>query len=233
MAGGPLRWAAAGVAGAALSVALASCRSAETGAATPEPSARASTAPSPIESPAAAGPHPASREGDTVTPPPVEIPPAIRSYRASRDWDTVAPPIAVRIPAIGVVSELDRLGLDAQGAIEVPPWNLAGWYADGPKPGQDGPAVILGHVDSPYGAAVFARLAELAPGDEVLVDRADGTTVRFAVERLERHPKDAFPTDAVYGNDLRPGLRLITCGGSFDRSTGHYRDNVIVFAVPA
>ena len=94
-----------------------------------------------------------------------------------------------------------------------------------------GPAVLAGHVDSTAGPAVFWRLRDLAPGDEVLVDRADGTTARFTVTRVERHPKDAFPTDEVYGPTTGAELRLITCGGEFDRAARSYRDNVVVFAV--
>jgi hypothetical protein len=161
------------------------------------------------------------------------LPDTVRNFRADRAFATVALPLAVRVPAIDVASPLELLGRAPDGAIEVPSWQRAGWYADGPRPGQDGPAVILGHVDSPRGPAVFARLAELAPGDEVIVERADGTSARFLVERLERHPKDSFPTEAVYGASLEPTLHLVTCGGAFDRSTGHYRDNVIAFATLA
>jgi sortase (surface protein transpeptidase) len=172
---------------------------------------------------------------DPTTPPLAAAPDLsdVRAYRATRRYDAVAAPTTLRIPAIGVRSDLQRLALDATGAIEVPVFERAGWWADGPRPGQAGPAAILGHVDSRTGPAVFARLGELVPGDEALVDREDGTTARFVVSAVERHPKDAFPTAAVYGPTLEPGLRLVTCGGSFDRATGHYRDNVIVFAALA
>jgi sortase (surface protein transpeptidase) len=90
--------------------------------------------------------------------------------------------------------------------------------------------VVTGHVDSADGPAVFFRLRELVPGDEVLVDRADGTTARFTVTRVERHLKDAFPTQAVYGPTADAQLRLVTCGGDFDRSARSYEDNVVVFA---
>lgn len=112
-------------------------------------------------------------------------------------------------------------------------FDQTGWYVDGPEPGEVGAAVIAGHVDSRSGPAVFHRLRDLQPGDVVAVDRADGTTVEFRVERLEQHPKDAFPTQAVYGASAGPTLRLITCGGSFDSGSGHYRDNVIVYATAA
>lgn len=128
-------------------------------------------------------------------------------------------------------SRLERLGLNADGTIEIPSkWNVAGWFAQGAKPGQRGPAVILGHVDSAIGPAVFYRVRELQMGDEIFVDQRHGRTVRFVVRRIERFDKDRFPTGAVYFPTLKPRLSLVTCGGPFNDSTGHYRDNVIVFA---
>jgi hypothetical protein len=145
-----------------------------------------------------------------------------------------AQPVRVRVPGIGVDSPLDRLGVDAAGALETPAdYARAGWFDGGPAPGDVGPAVLAGHVDSYEGPAVFWRLRDLVPGDEVLVDRADGTTARFTVTRVERHPKDAFPTDDVYGPTPDAQLRLVTCGGEFDRSVRSYRDNVVVFATAA
>jgi sortase (surface protein transpeptidase) len=143
-------------------------------------------------------------------------------------------PIRVRMPSIGVDSSLLRLGVDDTRAL-VPPsdFTRAGWFTGGPVPGGTGPAVIAGHVDSREGPAVFFRLADLRPGDEVLVDRADGTTARFTVSSVERHPKDQFPTDEVYGPTPRAELRLITCGGEFDSDARSYRDNVVVSAVMA
>lgn len=146
----------------------------------------------------------------------------------------VAEPVALDVPAIGVTSDLMRLGLAGDGTVEVPPLvpdDQAGWYRDGPAPGAVGPAVLLGHVDSAeHGPGVFFELGSLEPGDEVLVTRADGTVAVFAVDRVERHPKDDFPTIAVYGNTDGPQLRLITCGGAFDAAAGSYEDNVIAFA---
>ncbi|MEX5716749.1 class F sortase, partial [Geodermatophilus maliterrae] len=150
---------------------------------------------------------------------------------AQRPEATPAAPTRVRVPAIGVDSGLADLGLDAAGALEVPAEpDTAGWYAGGTVPGAVGPAVVTGHVDSADGPAVFHRLRDLTAGDEVLVDRADGTTARFTVTRVERHPKDAFPTRAVYGPTADAQLRLVTCGGDFDRSVGSYEDNVVAFA---
>jgi LPXTG-site transpeptidase (sortase) family protein len=145
-----------------------------------------------------------------------------------------AAPTRVRVPGIDVDSRLVRLGVDDDGAL-VPPEDFAraGWFTGGPAPGETGPAVIAGHVDSYRGPAVFFRLSELEEGDEVLVDRADGTTARFTVTAVDRYPKDEFPTDQVYGPTSRPELRLITCGGEFDRDARSYRDNVVVSAVLA
>jgi sortase (surface protein transpeptidase) len=140
-------------------------------------------------------------------------------------------PARVRIPAVGIDSTLDRLGTDAAGAL-VPPADFAqaGWFTGSPAPGAVGPAVLAGHVDSWRGPAVFFRLAQLHDGDDVLVTRADGTTLRFTVTRVMRYPKSAFPTAEVYGPTGDPQLRLITCGGSFDRSRRSYLDDVVVFA---
>ena len=107
---------------------------------------------------------------------------------------------------------------------------MAGWYEGGTRPGDPGSAVILGHVDSTSGPAVFYRLRELRPGDRVEVVRAGGSRVAFTVDRVEQYPKRRFPTAEVYYPTLGPKLRLVTCGGAFDDATGHYTDNVIVFA---
>jgi sortase (surface protein transpeptidase) len=142
-----------------------------------------------------------------------------------------SPPTAVRIPALDVSSDVMELGLQRDGAMEVPPGAYpVGWYDRSPTPGQLGPAVLAGHVDWDGEPGAFAGLHELLPGDTVEVDRADGTTAAFLVDRVEEHAKDAFPGDAVYGDLDHAGLRLITCGGVFDQGTGDYRDNVIVFA---
>jgi len=143
-------------------------------------------------------------------------------------------PTRVQIPSLGVDSTLAPLGIDAAGAL-VPPedFDQAGWFTGGPAPGEVGPAVVAGHVDSRTGPAVFAGLARLEADDLVVVDRADGTTLRFAVTRVERHAKDDFPTEEVYGPTTGPELRLITCGGAFDRAAGSYLDNVVVWAVLA
>jgi hypothetical protein len=131
---------------------------------------------------------------------------------------------------------LQRLGRARDGTVEVPrgprKWDTAGWYAGpgGTRPGDPGSAVILGHVDSRSGPAVFYRLRELRPGDRVEVVQAGGSRASFTVDRVERYPKRRFPTDDVYYPTLTPRLRLVTCGGEFDRAAGSYRDNVIAFA---
>jgi hypothetical protein len=143
----------------------------------------------------------------------------------------VAAPTRVQLPSLGVDSSLAKLDVDSSGAL-VPPsgFDEAGWFAGGPAPGDVGPAVIAGHVDSRTGPAVFFRLRDVAVGDPVLVRRADGTTAHFTVTRVARHPKDAFPTAEVYGPTPDAQLRLITCGGDFDRAGRSYLDNVIVYA---
>jgi sortase (surface protein transpeptidase) len=162
-------------------------------------------------------------------------PPAVAApARAAPVATQVADPARVRIPAIGVDAAVVPLAVDRQGVLPPPPTDVdTGWWRAGPEPGEVGPAVIVGHVDGRSGPAVFFRLRQLAPGDEIAVNRVDGTTAVFAVERVERHAKDAFPTEAVYGRTPDARLRLVTCGGEFDRSTRHYVDNVVVFAVLA
>lgn len=160
--------------------------------------------------------------------------PGLEHYRAPRRDDVVAAPVRLRIPTIGVDTALGELGRAEDLTVEVPSDPAsAGWYAEGVRPGEPGPAVLLGHVDSRHGPAVFFRLSDLRPGDPVLVDRADGSLVTFTVTRSEQYPKTAFPSDQVYVPTLSPELRLITCGGFFDRQTGFHRDNVIVFASAA
>ena len=159
---------------------------------------------------------------------------AVRGFRSTRGYRGTPVPVRLEIARIGVSTGLQRLGRDQHGAVEVPSgphrWDTAGWYAPGTRPGDPGSAVILGHVDSRSGPAVFYRLRELRRGDLVEVARADGSTVRFVVQRTEQYDKRRFPTDEVYYPTLTPALRLVTCGGEFDATAGHYRSNIIVFA---
>jgi hypothetical protein len=130
-----------------------------------------------------------------------------------------APPTRVRIPAIRVDSPLETLELDGAGALQAPrDFARAGWYAAGTAPGDVGPAVIAGHVDSREGPAVFFRLHQLRAGDTI------------GVVATDRYPKNRFPTEAVYGPTPDPQLRLVTCGGVFDRDRRSYVDNVVVYA---
>ncbi len=157
-----------------------------------------------------------------VTPPMIPPSPLARSL-----------PVALVIPRLGVRSPIGEVGLGPDGQIEVPAgpaYNHAAWYRYSPTPGERGPAVIEGHLDTPEGApSVFYGLALLSAGDEVEVARADGKTLIFRITEVARYAKDAFPTQAVYGDLDHPGLRLLTCGGSLD-DEGNYRDNVVVFA---
>ncbi len=142
-------------------------------------------------------------------------------------------PVRVGIPSIGVRAPLTGVGLDADGSVQVQPADRpgeAGWYDRGPTPGERGAAVLLGHVDSAKGAAVFYDLGRLRPGNRVEVTRADGRVAVFTVESVERVAKDRFPTRRVYGPLDHAGLRLVTCGGAFDRTKRSYRDNIIVYA---
>jgi hypothetical protein len=159
---------------------------------------------------------------------------AVRDFRSTRGYRGTPPPVRLEIARIGVSTGLQRLGKDRHGAVDVPlgphKWDTAGWYSAGTRPGDPGSAVILGHVDSKRGPAVFYRLRELRRGDLVEVVRADGSRARFTVQRVEQYPKARFPTADVYYPTLTPMLRLVTCGGAFNHKVGHYVDNVIVFA---
>nr|WP_314143859.1 class F sortase [uncultured Rhodococcus sp.] len=142
-----------------------------------------------------------------------------------------SPPARLEIGAIGVDSDVMGLGLRPDGSMEVPAGGWpAGWYTGSPVPGQLGPSIVAGHVDWAGIPGVFYRLRELEQGDDVTVVSQDGDTVRFVVSAVEQYPKDAFPTDKVYGDIDHPGLRLITCGGQFDSDISSYDDNIVVYA---
>jgi hypothetical protein len=139
-------------------------------------------------------------------------------------------PVRLQIASIGVDSTLMSLGLRSDGSMEVPTGGFpAGWYSGGPTPGELGPAVIAGHVDM-KGPGVFYKLHEVKAGDQITVTRADGSKPVFRVTQVGEYLKDQFPTKLVYGNIDHPGLRLITCGGTFNSQSGHYEDNLVVFA---
>lgn len=143
-------------------------------------------------------------------------------------------PVALAVPAIGVHSNLLTLGLNPDGTVEVPPLgpdSPAGWYRSSPTPGEVGPSILLGHVDSArYGPGVFFELGALKPGDRVEVTRADRTVAEFRVDEVASYSKADFPSLRVYGNTPNAQLRLITCGGTFDPTAGHYENNVVAYA---
>ncbi len=140
-------------------------------------------------------------------------------------------PQRLRIPALHIDTGFVPLGLDGNKEIEVPDsYTDVGWYTYGPTPGELGPAVVLGHVDSYTGPAVFYSLGQLQPGDQVEIEREDGTIAIFRVDELKRYSQDTFPTQEVYGNIDHAGLRLITCSGQYDRKEERYDRNLVVYA---
>ncbi|WP_432060436.1 class F sortase [Streptomyces sp. S1] len=141
-------------------------------------------------------------------------------------------PTTVAVPAITIEAPVIDLGLDAKGQLAAPPVDdprVVGWYAKGPTPGERGTAVVVGHRDTRTGPAVFLNLGVLNPGNTVRIARADGKVAVFTVDRVKTYAKDDFPDKEVYGATGRPELRLLTCGGAFDRKTG-YEANIVVFA---
>jgi hypothetical protein len=160
------------------------------------------------------------------------IGPAVRG--AKGPWLDRSLPMSVDIPAIGVHSGLLRLGVNADGSIQVPSLTTsaaeAAWYRYSPTPGQIGASVIEGHVDSYRGPAVFFQLGALRPGDVIDVTLADGVTAIFRVTGVRDYSKAKFPTRTIYGPTDYAALRLITCGGVFDYATGHYLSSTVVFA---
>lgn len=176
-----------------------------------------------------------SRPAATASPRPAAPSASAQAAASPPERPSSAPlPASIEIPAIDLHSDLVVLGLDDEDRLEVPgDPDLAGWYAGGPRPGEGGAAVVVGHVDWTDGPAVFWRLPELTPGDRVVVHGRDGTATAFVVDRLERWAKAEFPTDLVYRDGDGPELRLVTCGGPFDVDERSYRDNIIVFATLA
>lgn len=140
-------------------------------------------------------------------------------------------PTHVRIPAIGVSASVTSLGIQPDQQVEVPEDpDEVGWYRLGARPGQEGSAVLLGHVDSKAGPAVFHRLRSLTPGDEVEVVGTAGTATRFEVTSIATYANEDFPAQKVYRPAGRPGLALVTCGGRYDAANGGYQSNVVVYA---
>ncbi|KJK56326.1 class F sortase [Saccharothrix sp. ST-888] len=144
-----------------------------------------------------------------------------------------SPPTRLQIPAIGVDAPFTQLAADASGEI-IPPaadnQNLVGWYNGSVSPGEPGTSVVVGHVDTLTGPAVFVGLSSLEQGSEVGITRADGVTATYVVDTVQAFAKDQFPDDEVYGDAKDGQLRLITCGGAYDRTAKDYTENVVVFA---
>jgi len=153
--------------------------------------------------------------------------------RPSVGVDPVAPrpaPVALRIPAIGVDVSLSTLGLNADHTVQVPTdFQQAGWFGLGPSPGQTGSAVILGHVDSYTGPAVFFQIRTLRAGDQVNVSLADGAIAHFQVSAVAMYAKDQFPAQQVYAPHGGSALQLVTCGGTFDTHTRSYLSNIVAY----
>jgi hypothetical protein len=142
-----------------------------------------------------------------------------------------ARPTWLSIPSLAIRTKLIHLGVNRDGTLQVPSrTTVAGWYNGSPRPGTIGSAIIAGHVDSRTGPGIFFWLRTLHRGDRIYVGRADGTMAVFTVTKVRKFAKDEFPTAAVYGPVPDAELRLITCGGIFDRSRGSYLSNVVVFA---
>jgi sortase (surface protein transpeptidase) len=196
-------WGGRGLVAATLAVTLAACGT------------------SPAETPPAAPPA-ATESAQTVATP--EAP-------SAKDGRPL--PTNVRIPKISAESSLIAVGLDASRAIEVPSVDQpmqAAWYKHSQVPGDPGPSILLGHVDGKQKPGIFYKLGQLKVGDEIFVKRADGKELRFVASRTEQVPKEQLPEDAIFGTTIESELRLITCGGAFDKAAHSYKDNVIVYA---
>jgi sortase (surface protein transpeptidase) len=182
----------------------------------PEPGASAAGTIVVPSTPAKTAPHPTAAR-----------PKRTRSARADLPASV---PVAVRIPSIGVRSELISLGRNTDGSVQVPDsFQVAGWYDHSVTPGQVGPTVIVGHVDSKSGPGIFFRLGAMRPGDQVVVTRRDGRLVTYKITAVREYSKTAFPTIDVYGDTPVPTIRLVTCGGAFDSTTGHYLSNIVAY----
>ena len=171
----------------------------------------------------------AAAKGPAGVPPP---PPAPSTTQPKADTNSKPSPVGLTIPAIKVASSVTRLGLNKDKTVEVPKDpDDAGWYSKGPVPGQNGSSVILGHVDSKTGPAVFYRLKNLDPGDQIAVKLSDDTVAHYQVARVASYANKDFPAMKVYaGSHDRPALNLVTCGGKYDRAAGGYQSNVVVYA---
>jgi hypothetical protein len=172
-----------------------------------------------------------------VPPPPASVAaPVVESAEPIVPGMARSVPTKILIKSVWINANIDQVGLAKDGTLETPSYeraNNAAWYRFGPSPGETGPAVIVGHVDSKTERAVFFELRRVKPGATIEVSRADGTKALFKVDSVEQFPKSAFPTERVYGPTHKPTLRLVTCGGRYNRATEDYPDNIIVFATLA
>jgi LPXTG-site transpeptidase (sortase) family protein len=159
--------------------------------------------------------------------------PAPQSLAAESNTDAgvKVTPVSLKIPAIDVKAEITRLGLNADRTVQVPKdAGDAGWYANGPAPGENGSSVILGHRDSKTGPAVFYQLKNLERGDKVTVKLSDDSVAHYQVVRVTQYANEDFPAPKIYAkSDGRPALNLVTCGGKYDRDAGGYQSNVVVY----
>ncbi|MFE7777065.1 class F sortase [Streptomyces sp. NPDC057445] len=187
---------------------------------------RGETAPQPSAAQAHVPPG-AARAGPVR--PTAHHPPTVRGMTGSRSQSV---PVRLRIPAIKVNAPMAKAGLDKTGALKLPPAGkagVAGWYAKGPAPGDSGTAVVAGHVDTPTGRAVFFSLGSLTKGSRIEITRKDRRTAVFTVDAVEVYSKKKFPTRKVYRSTAAPQLRIITCGGGYNRTSG-YLGNTVVYA---
>lgn len=177
----------------------------------------------------ACGVEPATTAPNTSQSTPQSAPPPAITTQATA---TTTRPATLEVPAIGVhTGQIVDLGLTSTGELEVPKDAVTtGWFTGSPAPGDIGPAVLAAHVDYNQVPGTFNRLKDLDAGDQARVRRADGSTAVFTVYRVAHYPKSAFPTNEVYGDTAGPELRLITCGGEFDRATHNYEDNIVAYA---
>jgi Sortase domain len=185
--------------------------------------------PGPVSSPKPSRSTPASPRS-TTSPTETTAPTTTTSTAPAIQFALRSTPVSLRVPAIALDVSLSTLGLNLNGTVQVPTdIQQPGWYRLGPSPGQDGSAVILGHVDSYQGPATFFKLRTLLAGDMVYVTLADGVSAQFKVTAVDQYLKTGFPDQLVYGGNGSSSLQLVTCGGTFDTQTGHYLSNVVVY----
>nr|WP_251061161.1 class F sortase [Streptomyces sp. ISL-100] len=201
----------------------------------PAPSPVPESVPTPVPKPV---PTPVSKPAPEQVPKPVPKPvrkpmPVPKPVQATYPPLPASPPLSVAVPAITIESPIIGLGLDPAGHLAAPQVDnprLVGWYRDGPTPGEAGTSLLVGHRDTRTGPAIFLNLNALVPGDVVHVVREDRRTAVFTVDAVRTYKKEAFPDAEVYGAKAgRPELRILTCGGAFDKKKG-YASNVVVFA---